>query len=195
VVDKPPPWEDLDADDNGLAAVYLWVQAKLDLPENKELKDDLIFFPSGVRPRPPKVDLGTALQRQALREARIGNRHRLANLVWNSRSFNGVVRPQQPLNNEVRQFIAEFLVKPSTGTGRRGRPPNPEHQLNRQRTKRHAEVFQILLQRDYPERSDAEIKNRAIDLVYASFSRGSQIKRDTIANLFVKKANKVTTKT
>jgi hypothetical protein len=212
VAEKPPPWEDLDADDNGLAAVYFWIQGRLDLPENKELKDRLVYFPSRVRPKKSKVDLGTAYQRLALKEAKIGNRHRLAKLVWN---FEKAARPApadypdyryQPaqLNDEVRQFIAKFLVmvKPSAGTGRRGKPPNLEHQLNRQRIKRHVEIFQILLKRDYSGRSDTEIRNRAIDLVHASFSRfidiagkkidldsleKSNISRDTIANLFIKK--------
>jgi hypothetical protein len=203
VAEKPPPWEDFNADDNGLGAVYFHVHEQLDRPENKELKDSLVFFPSGVRPKPPKVDLGTAFQKLALKEAKTGDRHRLAKLVWN---FDKAARPAptdcpdyryQPaqLSDEVRQFIAKFLVKPSAGTGRRGRPPDPEHQLNRQRIKRHVEVFQILLTRDYPEKTDVQLRNRAIDLVFASFSKKSKITRSTIANLFIKKISKKPTKT
>jgi hypothetical protein len=83
VAAKPPPWENLDADDNGLAALYFHVQDRLDLPDNKELKNSLLFSPSGARPKKPKVDLATAFQKLALKEAKIGNRHRLADLVWN----------------------------------------------------------------------------------------------------------------
>jgi hypothetical protein len=212
VAAKPPPWEDLDADDHGLAAVYLWIQDRLDLPENEKLKNSLVFFPSGVPPTSksglhpqPKVDLATVFQKLALKEAKIGNRHRLADLVWNFKKADRPPPPDHPeyryqpppLSDEVRQFIATFLVmvKPSAGTGRRGKPPNPEHQLNRQRIKLHVEVFEILLKRDYSERSDVEIRNHAVDLVYASFSKNSDIERDTIANLFIKKSNKKPTKT
>lgn len=200
---KPPPWENLDADDNGLAALYFHVQDRLDLPDNKELKNSLLFSPSGARPKKPKVDLATAFQKLALKEAKIGNRHRLADLVWNFKKADKpppAAHPEYryqppPLSDEVRQFIAKFLVKPSAGKGRRGRPSNPEHQLNNQRIKRHVEVLQILLKRDYPEQSDVEIKDRAIDLVHASFSENSDIERDTIANLFIKKSNKKQSKT
>jgi hypothetical protein len=207
--DEPPPWEDFDAANNGLGALYTWVQDQLDLSDNKELKDELVNYLARAS-APATVDLWTAMQGEALKEAATGDRKRLSKLVWDPEKAAKAqaaadgdpdvdsryrYRPL-PLNDEVRMFIAKFLLKPSTGRGRTGRPPDPEQRLINQLIKRHVEVFEILLKRGYQDRTDGqnrtnvEIRDRAIDLVYGSHSPGSHIKRDTIANLFIKKKPK-----
>ena len=197
----PPPWENPEADDDGLNAQYLWVEARLDHPDNKQLKDRLLNFMTDAFGHPSdRIDIGEAMrsgalrasiQMDALQAAKRGERKRLADLIWNFEREETLGRRYEPspLIDEVREYLARYLKNPSAFSTGRGRKAKPDH-VGRDLTMLRVELIREVLKQGYPEQTPKQIFERAVDLVHLSFSKGSRVTRDTIVNYFLKNKRK-----
>jgi hypothetical protein len=192
---KPPPWTviDLAPDDDGNKTLLAWVRQEIARPENKALRDKYLLFDN---PKGAWADLGATIQSAAVKAARKIDPRPLDNLlddkrerprsVQDQRGIDRInqlgVRPLKPLliYPETRIYLAELVRKEPK---RRGPATHPNTQATRHATIRHVKLVEIILQRQYREQKQAQIRDRAIELVAAIQGMNS----GTISNFFKKK--------